>query len=359
MTTGPFSAYRAPFPGLADDVVVLEYFDAARPDQGLQVAVDPWHGSNVISLQKGNFREGSAFEILHLDISRLVNGDFTGNFPMFPYVNRYANKAADFGDGRVVDLSDISRVRGGPLLVHGVVYDQPWESSEPEATSSSAAVTTFIDFSPGHAHFGQFPFPCRLEVRFTLTEEGLRQDHTVHNLGHDEFGFGMGWHPFFKRIGEDSETFLCLPAERLLEVNNDPDDPNTFLVPTGRTHDVETYAGGKYSLTSPRPLSELSDFDTFYTGMQPGRTPFIYYGSVTGTGGTLVEMRTDAKHQHGVVYTQEPEFFCMEVTTAPADAHNLAQRGLAELANLTYVQLRKSVTNTAGLYVSIGVALPR
>lgn len=319
----PFSVHPGGFLGLdPDDIITLAY----EPGSGnsLQACVAPRYGSNLV-----DFRVNGC-SLIHTDIDRLGSGDFTGNFPMFPYPNRYRGKEVHLPGDRVVSLEKIARPRGGPLLIHGLVFDRPWEVTKQAAHEGSASLTTKYEMSPATEMFDLFPFESRVELTFTLMPDGLELRHAITNLGQRPLAYGFGWHPFFRRLDADDRTTLKLPAREVLEVEES-------LLPTGKHTRVR---GTPYDLTAETPMSKANGLDHFFTAVEPGAASTIDFRD----SGLAISIYSSDEFRHMVVYSQEEDFFCVENVTCPPDAHNVDWRGrkeglpdLVELANLRYV----------------------
>ena len=92
--------------------------------------------------------------------------------------------------------------------------------------------------------FEAFPFPHRLGLEFRLSERGVTVTYTIHNQGEAELPFGFGLHPYFQKLAGEEGTFVCLPADSVMEATSD-------LLPTGRLR-----GGGRHApatCAGPRP----------------------------------------------------------------------------------------------------------
>ena len=110
--------------------------------------------------------------------------------------------------GRLLD--DKFRLNGTEYTMtkHGIVRRKPFSLIEKTEDS-----LTFIQ-TQDEESLTMYPYNFELKVKFTLTDNGLKVEHTVHNTNDDIMYFSFGAHPAFNcKIGDylefsEEETLL-------------------------------------------------------------------------------------------------------------------------------------------------------
>lgn len=108
--------------------------------------------------------------------------------------------------------------------LHGLIYDQDFQIGAQYADDNSAWIEL-------HHHYRQneegYPFCYRIDIRYTLSAEGLKIASTVSNSGTEAIPIADGWHPYF-RLGGQADTWqLYINSQEQLEFDQD-------LLPTGK-----------------------------------------------------------------------------------------------------------------------------
>jgi aldose 1-epimerase len=302
-----FSAFVETDSETGQKIVVLQ----RGGDSPLAARIAPQSGANLYSLQY----EGR--ELLYVPESLdMLPGFRYGTPVLYPAPNRVAGGKFTF-EGRSFDFG----LNDGDRFLHGLVHSVPWEFEEPEADEKGAGVLMYLDFSPGNELYRLFGFDHRLNLKFSVDNQGVRFDYTVENRDSLRVPYGVALHPYFIYLGSREQTRLTVPAAGHMEAVN--------LMPTGNVNPLN---GGTYDLTHGRPLSEL-DLDDVYIGMKPENPATIEYCDA----GVKIDLKASADFTHMVVYTQQPSFFCVENQTCSTDAHNFYARGLKDVAHLLTV----------------------
>jgi aldose 1-epimerase len=134
--------------------------------------------------------------------------------------------------------------------LHGLVSDVPWQ---PEAVAPDA-VTLGVEIEPGPG----YPFPLRLSVRWSLSDDGLSCRLGALNTGAEAAPFGVATHPFFQLPGARVDDLrLRLPAGQWLQT-----DAN--LLPVA----LRPAAGTDLDFSEPRSLRDVR-LDTAFTAVSP------------------------------------------------------------------------------------------
>ena len=302
-----FSAFVETDSQTGQEVIVLE----RGGESPLVARIAPQSGANLFSLRY------QGRELLYVPESLDELPGFRYGTPvLYPTPNRVAGGKFTF-EGRSFDFG----LNDGDRFLHGLVHSVPWEFEEPSADESGASVLTYLDFTPGGRLHRLFGFDHRISIKFTVDSRGIRFDYTVNNRDSLTVPYGIALHPYFIYLGERGQTYLTVPATGHMEAVN--------LMPTGA---VEPLEGGAYDLTGGRALSEL-DLDDVYIGMKPEKPAFIEYRDA----GVIITLKASAEFTHMVVYTQQPNFFCVENQTCSTDAHNFYARGLKDVSHLLLV----------------------
>ena len=135
------------------------------------------------------------------------------------------------------------------------------------ASRSHDAVTLSADLP---AQDG-YPFPLRVDVAFTLSDDGLSQTVTATNLGAADAPWGTGPHPYLVAgSGAVDDWTLSLPATRVATVS----EPR--LLPTG----VVDVAGGAFDFRGARVIADTF-IDHAFTGLTE---PTVLVTTADGTG---------------------------------------------------------------------------
>lgn len=195
---------------------------------------------------------------------------------------------------------------------HGFVRDKAWTVEELGVGAESAFLRSSLRAADcGDAILGQFPFPFRLEVTYTLRGATLEMATLVVNEGERPMPWGFGIHPYFRKPAGGS---LEVPAEWRWELED--------FLPTGRRLPVE----GPYDLH--RAALEGLAVDDVFSGLSPGEVSCRLSDPENGVA-TVIRFRGD-DFPNVVVFTPPAprEAICIEPQTCPTDAFNLAARGV-------------------------------
>jgi aldose 1-epimerase len=162
-----------------------------------------------------------------------------------PWPNRLGGGRYEFS-GVSYQLPITEVVRGNAS--HGLVRWLSWQRVE--QTPESVVLSCELPPQPG------YPFALGLTTRWSVSESGLRADHTAVNLGTSRAPFGLGAHPYLRVRDEELDNLvLHLPASKRLLVDE-------RLLPTG----TERVVGTALDFTSPRPVGSL-ELDTTFTDL--------------------------------------------------------------------------------------------
>lgn len=288
-------------------IISLAYCEPENPAHNLLAQLAPNFGSNLFRFRVGEH------DLLFADQDLLTRGDFTGNLVLWPIPNRLREKQYVYR-GQRYSFADISRPGGSASLIHGLVFDRAWSYEQPVIGATAASVTTWIEITSASPHYEAYPFPARLALTYRLSPCGLTITYEVQNTGREVLPFGFALHPFFTPLSGGDETYICLPANRLMVHDR-------RHLPTGECLDLSEPMYKMYDLRRARPLEHLH-LDHVYTDLSlQARTTIEYRKQALNLHITATDDFT-----HAVVYTpSQAPFFCIEHQTCSSDALNLSQ----------------------------------
>ncbi|MEW5976093.1 MAG: aldose 1-epimerase [Acidobacteriota bacterium] len=291
------------------EIYVLTCSQPSEPSRSLEARISPEAGNNLFSLKIGET------ELLEqpAELSGLPGVRY-GIPILFPTPNRVRESRFVFA-GRSFSFPANERTH----FIHGLVHSAKWQADSPTVTPDGVVLNTWLDWNASLATFSLFPIRHRLTVSYLLKPEGVRIGFAVLNLEETPLPFGFGLHPYFRILGQRSETRLFVQAQKHMQAEG--------RLPTGVLEELD---GTRYDLRAPASLDAL-DLDDVYWGMSPSR--LASYESVDG--GICLSLRASQAFTHMVVYTPRGRpFFCLENQTCSTDAHNLHSRGLSRESHL-------------------------
>ncbi len=303
---------------LQTTVISLFYEDRQNPSRNMMVSIAPDLGSNMFRFRAGEY------DIIYSDADLLQQKDFTGNFVLWPLPNRITDKRYAY-QGQTYSLEGLKRPQGNEVLIHGLVFDRPWQYAMPESKHHSISVKTHIDITPESPFYQEYPFDSRLSLTYTLTNNGVTVTYHVQNNGSKDMPFGFGLHPYFSILSGKDDTLVSIPATYVMEADDE-------LLPTGRLLDVRGMMYGMFDLREPVPIAHLK-LDHVYTGLHKSESAVIEYRKQA----MRLRIQASPEFTHMVIYTPTEDdvpFFCLENQTCSTDAINLHHRGLQEMAHL-------------------------
>lgn len=321
---------------LDSTVISLYYKDKQNPSQNIMVSIAPDLGSNMFRFRAGEY------EIIYYEPDLLKQKDFTGNFVLWPLPNRLMDKRYTY-QGQTYSLTELKRPRGNEVLIHGLVFDRPWQYDMPVSRQDSISVTTYIDVTPESPFYQVYPFDSRLSLTYTLTHLGVTITYNIQNVGSKDMPFGFALHPYFSTLSGKGDTLISIPANYVMEADDE-------LLPTGRLLDVRGIMYSMFDLRTPVPIANLK-LDHVYTGLHNNEGAIIEYRKKA----MRLRIQTSQEFTHIVVYTPHSEedasFFCLENQTCSTDAINLHNRGLQDIAHL--LELRPGESSNGFIQYSI------
>ncbi len=333
--TGPYAATVAHDPEIDTTVIALTYQDPTNPERNLAIGIAPELGSNMFRFRAGKH------DIMYYTPEMVKRMDFTGDFVLWPFPNRVRDKRYSY-EGHSYSLEEVKRPQGNAVLIHGLVFDRPWQYEQPVATAEGASVTTYVEINKDAPYYESYPFESRLSLIYTLTQNGVTITYQVHNKGARDLPFGFALHPYFSRLSGQEETLVSLPADVVMEADDD-------LLPTGRLFDVNKVMYAMYDLRKPVAVGHLN-LDHVYTALHKGEPAIINYKKQ----GIQLQISGSDDFTHIVIFTPPgTPSFCVEHQTCSTDAINFHQNpALRDVAHLLEVAPGETSSGTLHYTVS-------
>ncbi len=293
--------------------LVLGYKAKNSRTKDLTIKIAPELGNNLYCFRIGEH------EVVHYDPQFSLTSYYTGNPILYPIPNRLRNCRYEFkGKKRWQQKNGI------PIFLHSLVYDEVWNSNEPVVSDDGIELETSLVVDEKHPVYEGFPFKHTLKVFYKLNSAGFSIRYELLNQGDEELPYGISYHTFFSKLGNDDKSKICIPADYMMELTDD-------LLPTGKLLSVENQP---FDLRTPVAAGDL-DLDNCFTGMLPERRVFIDYENIA----LRVYMDSTDDFTHMQVYTPKGRpFFCVEKQTCSTDAPNLDARGFKKEAHLLTVK---------------------
>ena len=201
-------------------------------------------------------------------------GDWAAGAVLFPFPVRMASGTIMEHNGKEFHwpINDEKHY----AALHGFTVNQTFD-----ITSNTEGICCRYVYD-GHYEF--YPFPCVLEIHYTLNAEGFLFKAIVRNTGTEPLPFHIGWHPYFKLVGnwelnpEPSarlaKNIFSHPGEKIPYAGHqwvDEVDGAFFYSNNPRIRNDE------YTLEIKTPASLVQVF-------RPANAPFIAVEPITGLG---------------------------------------------------------------------------
>jgi galactose mutarotase-like enzyme len=165
---------------------------------------------------------------------------------LLPWPNRVADGAWRWEEkDQQLALTEVKKGNA----IHGLVR---WAGWQLERISDAEAVARHVL----HPQTG-YPFRLAVELRYRLTDDGLRVEVTVENRTAMRAPLGLGFHPYLAADGPVDDCRLTVPANTYIEV----DDRG---IPVARHAVDRTVEGSDYDYRAARVIGDQV-LDTPYT----------------------------------------------------------------------------------------------
>jgi aldose 1-epimerase len=249
-----------------------------------------------------------------------------GNPVLYPTPNRIRGAVMQW-DGATYTFPD----NNNGNFLHGLVHSIEWRVDKVTTDATTASILCSVEFKPGTTRYDLFPFAHTLHLKTTVRDGSARFEYTVENTGDKPLPFGVAFHPWFLNHGSREDIYLTVPATHIFE--------SVDLLPTGKLIPLD---GSPFDCRKPRKLQGFVVDDVWH-GLTPGEPAVIDYRAAK----LKISLPATADFKNLVVYTHQPDTFCVENQTCSTDAHNLHTKGLVKEASLQVVPPKGKTSGAA------------
>ncbi len=302
--------------------ISLSSTDQSNSSRNTLVCIAPEFGSNMYRFRVGEH------DLIYTDQVLLKNKNYTGNFVLWPFPNRVRDKRYTY-QGQMYSLEDVQRPGNDASLVHGLVFDRPWQYTQPVIGPDAVSVSTYIDVNNESPYYSGYPFDSRLSLTYTLSGTELTVTYEVLNKSSRTLPFGFALHPYFSTFADKHDVFISIPAQAVMEADDE-------MLPTGRIFDINKVMYAMYDLREPIPVAYLK-LDHVYTRLNQPALSILDYKKLA----MQLHVSATDDFTHVVIFTPEQvPYICIEYQTCSTDAINLHHQSpaLREAAHLLEVQ---------------------
>jgi len=278
----------------------------------VEVAVVPGIGNMAVEMKV------NGHEILWMPSNSLKEFRAKPSLGGVPFLAPWANRidgTAYFVNGKKYLLNlELGNVKPDPngLPIHGLLSFSPlWRIVEARSDSSSAWVTSRLEFWKYPDLMAQFPFAHVIEMTYRLREGTLEVRTKVSNLATEPLPLAIGFHPYFTLDDAPRDDWSAHIAARTHLVLNQK------LVPTGEKRPLE--------FPDPFPLrgNKLDDGFVDLSRDETGKATFWVRGK-----NQRISVIYGPKFPVAVAYAPPGRnFICFEPMAGETNAFNLSQEG--------------------------------
>lgn len=303
-----FTATKGIYEGQGYEIVTMA-------GAGHEVRILPVNGFNLYSWTY----EGKEIFMEPADIT--VFGTKYGNPILFPTPNRVKDATYTWAGE-----THTMKKRGEPVLIHGLVKDEPFTVTELYAGEDCARCTAKIEIRKEGSIFEGWPWDCTLCVTYTLDSAGVHMDVKVVNVDVTGMPFGFAVHPYFSKRGDASRCFIRVPVKRYYEADEN-------MIPSGRI----LPSGEGTTIWDDFHSVESLYLDTVFRGMTADSEAQIRYDDV------IVHISGSDCLRNAVVFTpHNRNGFCIEPQTCATNFINMHAQGLIDESGLMVLPAGKT-----------------
>lgn len=272
---------------------------------GISVKIVVNIGNTLISMCKDE-REKIYFPYT-LDAYK-SNAKLAGNPFMHPWANRLEGDYIHIQDRKQAfpeELESLLYRDGNGLPLHGLLLkSDKWMTIEKTNTSHTAA----FDFKEADL-LAIFPYRHTIQIRHTLTEDGIYIETTLFNQGEKPMPVSFGFHPYFLiNPGHRASYQLTIPAEDVIEVNE-------VMIPVGKFLSKSQ----RWDFSGDKVLLQGASFDDGFQRLKRNERNKVVFA----LNDLQVEM--DENYPFAQIYAPENSdkpYVCIEPMTAATNALN-------------------------------------
>lgn len=277
-------------------------------------------GSNVVRFRDEN-RDMEIFRYSEdMTISEFLNAPEIWGLPTLYLPNRFDNGVLRTSDA--VYHLPVNEERFKNHL-HGFIQKRAHKIKEMTVENGKAVLVTSFTYDENDFFFNCFPVKFTVEIRFELSEEGLRHTVTLTNKSKVMMPVSIATHttycaPFVKG-GKQEDIRLTVPAVSKLQFNKKRWLPNGRVLKL-KDYDLEYVNGGKCPV-----LTDICN-DMYIAGSAKLMDKDFHGTIITDTAsGKSICNETDEDYKFWIVWNHEGfmNYFCAEPMTAQVNAPNL------------------------------------
>lgn len=277
---------------------------------GYEAVLFPEAGGALVTLRKGDW---DAFWPCETAEEAMAAPTRHGLPCLFP-PNRIDEGRFTF-DGRSYQFT-MKQPNPKRLFSHGFLYTRPWQAVQVQEN----AVTMRFDCDSHTDFYPDFPHAFRMDVLYTLTEEGLLQNVCLENRSSHKMPVGLGWHTAFKLplspdAPSDSVRMRVSVGQRILL-----DDR---MLPTGK---VRTLDEAEQKLRSDEGQSPLyKDLDDHFTAEPILVDGKPFHGAILTSADRRILYEVDPSYRHWMLFNAHSagNLICIEPQNWRINAPNL------------------------------------
>ncbi|MEZ6060880.1 MAG: aldose 1-epimerase [Planctomycetaceae bacterium] len=234
---------------------------------------------------------------------------------LFPFPNRIRSGRFTW-DGQEFDLPESLVGFNNGNAIHGFALDRPWRVVE-QTEASVTGTFKLSDDAPERRSL--WPADAQITLRYSLSNNNLRADITVHNPDDKPLPWGFGTHAYFKLpLAAESKPGHCTiyaPVRKRWELEG--------CLPTGKL--LSPPEDGRLI---EAPYFDTLKLDDVYTDIVP-KDGIVECQIIDEHAGAQVVQRCDDSFREIVAFTPPwTSAVCLEPYTCTTDAINLQQRGI-------------------------------
>jgi aldose 1-epimerase len=295
---------------ISDDGFKKIVLKAQNEQKKSLIKIAPELGNNMYEYQINN--HSLIYHNPELPLAHFLNG----NPIIYPLPNRVKNCHYEYKGNKYWQEKNSK-----PIFLHSLVFDEKWNFIKPEIKKDHIQLETFLDIDKNHPVYEGFPFEHKIKIFYKLFEDKLRIKYEISNHDKKELPYGICFHTYFNYLTDRNSTFIKAPAQYFMELNDDQ-------IPTGELKSVKNT---EYDFNEFKTLKGI-DIDGAITNLKGN--PQINFDKKMEV---LLDSSDEFSHIQFYTPLDEP-FFCLEMQTCSADAHNLDAAGYEKAAHLLTIK---------------------
>ncbi|MEX2460467.1 MAG: aldose 1-epimerase [Paenibacillaceae bacterium] len=305
-----------------------------------EAALLPRIGGNLVAFRdtvKGFtlLREPSIEEMAEFSARPMVHG-----IPILFPPNRY--KDGRFSLNGLQYEFPVNEPKTGNHL-HGFFYNIPWHVSDFGTNETESYVTIEQNVDKNHAAYRYFPHTFHFTVRYALSEDGLKQEVSITNLGEAAMPCMLGFHtafnaPFAPNSTKEDISFTMTIGDRW--------ELDDRMLPTGS---YQPLVDGELAMKRAGVSPYFAEMDNHYTSQpQMGFNAAII---IDHKEKVRLVYDVGTNYKHWMIWNNEAngKYFCPEPQINAVNAPNLNLP--AEQIGLVLLDKGQSWTETSRLYI--------